>query len=355
MEKIIFLYSRINGFVISTLLNIVNNNPGIVISIIYWDNAKSLGNEYELDIDNRIKLIRRSDVDDIKLLNIIEDNSPKIVYISGWMDAGYIKAIRRAKRRGSQFVTVCGIDDQWFGSVRQYMGAIYFRLYFKKIYDYMWVAGKPQYHYARMMGYGPDRILSNLLSADLSKFDQRTDPRRRFLFVGRFDAVKGLDTLIAAHESLSEAERAEWPLVLIGDGKLRDFVTSKESDWIQVYPYLQPEALADELALGGVGLMTSTFEAWSVALHEMASMGYPLIVSRQCGAASEFLIHGYNGFSFDGGNVAGLAAAMQAMIAKTDDERAAMGQASAALAQRITPELSARSLLSLLVSPPLPG
>lgn len=270
------------------------------------------------------------------------------------MDKGYVGAIYRARRKGAVFATVCGIDDQWFGSLRQYIGYFLFKIYYKKIYDYMWVAGKPQYHYARMMGYPPEKIISNLLSADQRQFKGKSKQLKRFIFFGRFDRVKGIDTIIDAYLSLPETDRVAWPLVLIGDGEMRSLVEQKISEQISFIPYLQPDDLARELALGGVGLLTSTFEAWSVALHEMTLMGYPVIVSRQCGAASEFLIHGYNGFLFDGGNVTSLATAMRAMIALTDEARVDMGKASVALANRITSEISARSLLSLLVSPPMP-
>lgn len=353
--NIVFLYSRINGFVVSTAMNIARRLDRGKVTIVYWDSAKDTGNRFSVESDANVTLLKRSDHDDDSLCRLLIGLDPDLVYLSGWMDPGYVKAVNRVRRGATDFVTVCGIDDQWFGTIRQIVGSLYFRIHYRKIFDYMWVAGKPQYHYARMMGYDPGRIISNLLSADQSKFSCESGTEKRFVFFGRFDRVKGIDTLLDAHASLPEASRLEWPLVMIGDGEMRDLVERRASRDVRLIPYLQPDALARELALGGVGMLTSTFEAWSVALHELAFMRYPLIVSRQCGAASEFLIHGYNGFLFEGGDAASLADAMKAMIARSDDERADMGRASAALATRITPEMSACSLLSLLSSPPMPA
>lgn len=355
MDDILYLYSRLNGFVLSVAERIAAAPECGTVHIVHWDAGKDNGNKFEKRFTAAgLRLIGKSELGRNDIVEMILRIKPRIIYLSGWMDKDYIAAIRIARRKGAEFQTICGIDDQWFGNLRQKIGSLYFRLFYRPIYDFMWIAGKPQYHYARMMGYPHDRIIPNLLSADTGLFRPAERQERRFVFFGRFERIKGLDTLIAAHETLSEQDRRAWPLVLIGDGELRGVIEGKQSPYVRFIPYLQPDELARELARGGVGMLTSTFEAWSVGLHELALMGYPLIVSRQCGAASEFLIHGYNGFLFQGGDTAALTEAMRAMIALSDESRVEMGRASMLLAQRITPEISARSLLSLLASPRMP-
>lgn len=353
MNDVLFLYSRLNGFVVTVAEHIAASPECGSVSIVYWDSAKDTGNKFATNTQ-AITLIPRSSLHKDAILATIERIRPRIVYLSGWMDKDYIAAVRSARRRGMDFVTVCGIDDQWFGSARQWLGSVYFRLFYRSVFDFLWVAGKPQYHYARMMGCRPQKILPNLLSADTAKFGRAAGQLKRFVFFGRFDRVKSLEVLVEAYQALTPDERAQWPLLLIGDGEMTELIRRQGGDDVTLMPYLQPHVLADELVKGGVGLLTSTFEAWSVALHELASMGFPLIASQQCGATSEFLVHGYNGYLFRGGDAVGLAGAMRAMIALSDEQRAQMGQASSFLANRITPEISARSLLSLLTTPPLP-
>lgn len=346
MQRILFLYSRVNGFVISTLRELVRSGACSAIDMVYWADAKANGNLFLLNDLPGVTFHPRAGLDEDGLVALLNARRPTTVYISGWMDSGYLGAIRRYRASGGECVTVCGIDDQWHGRLRQRLGRIYFRLTYRKLFDFMWVSGKPQYHYARMFGYAHHQIISNLLSADTEVFQPARQAVQRFVFVGRFDPVKGLDTLVAAHKSLPEDVQAAWPLVLIGDGELRAMVERAQSAHIEIIPFLQPGALAHELAKGGVGVLPSTFESWGVSLHEMALMGYPLIASVQCGSASEFLVHEYNGLLFRSGDVGSLALAMRAMAELSQDERSGMSAASVELGRRITPRIVAYSLLS---------
>ena len=45
--------------------------------------------------------------------------------------------------------------------------------------------------------------------------------------------------------------------------------------------------------------LPSLIEPWGVVVHEFASMGLLLLLFKNVGSGTEFLINGYNGFSFD--------------------------------------------------------
>ena len=104
----------------------------------------------------------------------------------------------------------------------------------------MWVSGKPQYHFAQRFGYKHERIISNLLSADHGVFDKKSTLTKRFVFVGRFDPVKGLDQLIEAYLLLPNNIQEQWPLYLIGEGELRAYIDQNKNNNIIVKPFLQP-------------------------------------------------------------------------------------------------------------------
>ena len=115
-----------------------------------------------------------------------------------------------------------------------------------------------------------------------------------------------------------------------------------------VKPFLQPAALQSELQKGGVGCLTSHKDQWGVVIHEFALMGFPLLLSSGCGAATEFLIPGHNGFMFKSGDKNSL---YQALINFTElslDELQRFSEASTKLGERINPEISASSLLSAI-------
>jgi glycosyltransferase involved in cell wall biosynthesis len=347
-KRIVFLYTSLNGFVLSTIRALFATTDVASIDVVHWSSGSTSGNEYKIEPSNLTKFIKRTEISDSAILEMLETTSPNLIYVSGWMDWGYVKAVRQYKKSNPRIkaTVVCGIDDQWRGSLRQILGSIYFRLRLRQVFDLMWVSGMPQYHFARQFGYPDRKILAHLLSADTAVFKPVEAPESRFIFVGRFEAVKGLDLLVAAYAKLSDETRAQWPLLLVGAGSLKDHLENKLPSGARVVPYLQPVELALELSKGGVGCQPSLFEPWGVSIHELAAMGYPLIVSSACGASSEFVIHGHNGYVFSSGDVSALSHSLHQMTLRSPPELQQFGAASFRLSQRISPLTCARSFLS---------
>jgi glycosyltransferase involved in cell wall biosynthesis len=346
--RVVILYSVVVHYVTGMIKALKQCGEEINIDVVFWDKKNINSSQYVIGKVAGIGFHARSSMTDASLLDLLRSRKPDVIYVSGWMDKGYLRAIRRYRAEGSRVQVVCGIDDQWKGTLRQRVGQIYFRLFYRKLYDFMWVSGKPQYQYAQRFGYGHERIISNMLSADTAVFNKKSSVTRRFVFVGRFVPVKGLNLLLDAYDSLPEDTKSEWPLVLIGDGGLRQEIENRKSEYITVKPFMQPEALMEELMQGGVACIPSHDESWGVAIHEMALLGYPLILSSACGAATEFLISGYNGFLFRRGNIQSLRDALLKISALPTEELEAFSQRSHQLGHRITPEHAAYSLLSVL-------
>lgn len=346
MKRVVFLYSSLNGFVLSTAKALWETGDCESIDIVYWSRGITPGNMFEPTVHEGVRLLVRQEMSVDGIVRLLEEVLPHIVYISGWMDEGYLRAIRRLRSKyGHRFVTVCGIDDQWLGTARQRLGRWYFRSHMRKLFDRVWVAGPPQYHYARQFGYEDQQILYDLLSADRRLFTP-SGVCRRFVYVGRLEAEKGPNLLVQAYGALSEGVRKAWPLVMIGDGSLVKTLRAASPPEVTFIPYLQPEDLVIELAKGGVGCHPSFREQWGVSIHELTSMGYPMIVSDVCGAVSAFVIHGYNGVVFRSGDAGSLFSAMRMVSQLGEDELASYRHASVKLSTRITPESAARNLLS---------
>ncbi len=345
-KRIVFLYSSLNGFVVSTLRALHESGRCQTIDIVHWNNTRTSGNAFQNSKEPFANFLGRSQFTDDCLIDFLERKCPDIIYISGWMDSGYLKALRRYRLVHKTNTTVCGIDDQWRGSARQWLGKYYYRVMYKKLFDRIWVAGAPQYHFARQLGYSDHEILFNLLSADSRLFKPTTSINRRFVYVGRLEREKGPDILVSAYAKLSTEVRRRWPLHIIGDGSLRQAIEINLPYGAIFHAYLQPEALSLELAKGGVGCQPSRFEQWGVSIHELALLGFPLIVSSACGAASEFVIDGFNGFYFLNENPDDLLLAMNRFITLSDEELGRFSSASKTLGERISPDISAYSLLS---------
>lgn len=348
MINVFYLYTSVNGFVISTLKALYETGRVKDIYLIYREKETTDGNRYRVEGAPWLKLIPRHTLNDDSILELLKRVRPEIIYVSGWVDKGYLRAISRYQNAEKKVCVVCGIDDQWRGTLRQILGKIYFRMFYRKMFDYMWVSGKPQYHYAQRFGYKHEQIISNLLAADSSVFDRRAELSRRFVFVGRFTPVTGVELLLKAYEALPQSIQMEWPLVLIGDGSLRKKIEEEASSCVSIKPYLQPEDLREELMRGGVACVPSYVNQWGVVIHELALLGYPLVISSSCGAATEFLISGFNGYLFRSHDAVSLKNSMLAIATLSEAERSAFAERSRELGQRITPKHAAYSLLSVL-------
>jgi glycosyltransferase involved in cell wall biosynthesis len=344
--NIVVLYSELVGYTQGTLQAIIDLDPDANVDAIYWDKKKLSAYKLEAKEGSRLRYWPRSSYDRESLYQVLLEKRPEVIYVSGWMDKDYLYAIKKYKSRYSTKV-VAGIDDQWRGTLRQYIGVVVMKLYYKKIFDYLWVSGKPQYLFAGMMGFDRQHIISDLYSANKYHFSGRATFTKRFVYLGRFAPVKGVLNLIKAYEMLPETVKEQWPLVMIGDGSEKEEMLNIKSNHVIVLPFLQGDELVEELRKGGVACSSSLKEAWGVVIHEMALMGYPLLLSNECGAATEYLISGYNGFMFDPRNDQSMTDAMLRITKLSQEQLLLFAERSAQLGSRINSEISAAALLSV--------
>jgi glycosyltransferase involved in cell wall biosynthesis len=92
-------------------------------------------------------------------------------------------------------------------------------------------------------------------------------------------------------------------------------------------------------------------EPWGLVLHEFSAAGLPIICSDECGAAPLFIVPNYNGYMFKALDIEDLVNQMLKIINMSDDQLVRMSQKSHFLGQRITPEISAASFMSIIDKP----
>ncbi len=343
----LFLCSEVVGYTVGMFNSLLEYEKGMEISVVYNDTKRN--SKYELDSkEERLKYYKRSVFSDSKLLVLVNERKPEIVFIAGWMDKGYIRVIKKYKKDNPDTNVICGIDDQWRQRIRQYIGTIYFKLFYRSVFDYMWISGKPQFHYAQRFGYDNHHIISNLYSANDAIFNTIVKPRKRLIFLGRFDPVKGILQLMDAYNRLPTETKKEWELVLIGDGEQKNDIMKRKSEYITILPFIQPTELMRVLKDGGVACMPSVFDQWCVSIHEMTKIGFPLLASSEAGATSEFLINGYNGYSFIANQEGALDMALARITKLSTDDLAIFGERSIELANRIRIQHVSASFLSVL-------
>jgi glycosyltransferase involved in cell wall biosynthesis len=346
--KILYLYEEVMGYTMATIRALAER--GADMHIIHWDHKKLT--PYQIPQTPNVHMYPRSRMTTTAMRALADEIEPTLTVVSGWTDKGYLQLAKALKARGS--TVAVALDGQWRGAMRQRLAAVLGGAgYFRRYFSHAWITGTYQFEYARRLGFNKNRIIYDLYSADVTLFHQANRQAsaerslkypHRFLFIGRFEPVKGLNVLIEAWRVVGDARR-DWDLCLIGHGTLRNALTALPG--VVVKDFMQPSKLIDELQHAGCFVLPSHSEPWGVAVHECAAAGIPLILSDVVGAASTFLISGFNGFNFTAGDSHSLANRMAQIIALSDEQLRVMSDHSHDLSHRITPSSSAANLLSL--------
>jgi glycosyltransferase involved in cell wall biosynthesis len=356
--KILYLYSELLGYNIPIFERLVDQY-GASVDVIHWSDKKLTPfNPAEHTNNRKIKFHDRSKLNSQTIIDLGSELGPDLVYVSGWMDKGYFPILRKLKAAG--IPTIMGLDSQWHNSIRQMLGAIAFRFFYKKqFYSHAWVPGPLQYEYAARFGFKQNEIILNLLSANTDLFSQaltaldnkkRTDYPKVFLYVGRFADAKGVDILLEAFKIYKNKYLGDWDLHLIGNGPLKHKleVAAADDSRIVVESFLPQKILVQRAIDSGAMILPSRYEPWGVVVHEFATAGLPLILSDLVGSRLQLLVNGFNGYSFCNNSSTELAYKMYLLSNQSAETLLRMSANSAKLAQSISPTITSASLMSVI-------
>jgi glycosyltransferase involved in cell wall biosynthesis len=132
------------------------------------------------------------------------------------------------------------------------------------------------------------RYVNTLSRADqeaLAKVRSQRQPpasdRLRFLWIGRWTAHKGTDTLLAFIKKWSE-QRPQDCFTIAGcdaDAERQCPESLIQRGTIRILPYFKREELFPLLAAHDIGLFTSKVEGWGLSLNEMLESGMPVFAT----------------------------------------------------------------------------
>jgi glycosyltransferase involved in cell wall biosynthesis len=344
--NVVFLWAEVTGYLHGVLNNLTKEVDSI--KVVYWDKKGVNNSQYQYSSNSGINFYPRSTYDNDKIYDLLIMSRPSIIVVSGWMDQGYVNSCKKYSKINKDVSIVLGLDEQWRGTFRQHVGKIYYSIFYKHIFKYIWVSGFPQYTFAQHLGYETSKILLNLYSADVNTFNTIAKLNKRFIYVGRFIKIKSPDILLNAYLKLPLDIQEQWPLVFIGDGDMKFKIESSNNPNINIIPFLQPNDLREELLKGGVACMPSFKDNWGVSVQEFALLGLPMILSSGVGAGTFYLIPGFNGFLFKKGDVDSLYNQLLKIANCSDEKLNYFSENSKKLSLRITNEISAKSLMSVL-------
>jgi len=259
--------------------------------------------------------------------------SPDCILMSSWAYRHFMQIARRMRRVG--VFVVAAMDNQWRGTLKQYVGILSAPWFVKPAIDTFLVAGERQAQFACKLGY--DEVLHGCYAAEVERFATSIPVPSRapaFLFVGRLIPVKNLTRLVEAYRLYRRRVVDPWTLLVAGTGPL-DWVFQRVPG-VERLGFVQPDELPKMMRRARCLVMPSVFEPWGVAIHEGAAAGLPIIATYKCGAVTAVVRDGVNGFVVTP-SAESIAAAMVRIHSSNEEQLLEMSRASVALAALWTP------------------
>jgi len=349
MTKVLVLYSSLASYFYKCLEELTNQKA-VKVKVVVFPKDKNA--PYSFPENEHIEIVSRSDFSAQQLIDMANEFAPDVIFISGWIDKAY-KAI--GKQYKSKIPVIVGLDNQWYGSLKQRVGAIMSPFLVHNFCNHAWVAGPPQFEFARRLGFEQSQILSGLYCANIPPFieEGKTQLQKKtshypktLLYLGRLIEHKGIRDLYEVMNSLSDQERNGWTVNLVGRGPLKDQLKSTTA--VDIHDFVQPDELPQLVSSQGAFCLPSHFEHWGVVVHEAAAAGLPLILSNEIGSGSTFAVTGYNGFTFKTGNREDLKKRLTQLFSLQDDQLVQMGRYSQEMAHKINHNVWIGQLLSTL-------
>lgn len=344
MKRIVFLNLAVMPYHVSVFQELIRMYYELHV---FWYATAPKSSYRAPELTNLIQYNRFDYSTTVGLIEKVKTISPKLVVCSGWTDSVYNKVSLYFKNQG--IPTIVMSDTQWRGG-KQWYNVLTSRFRIKRYFSHFFAAGILQFDYARKLGYSSEQILMHCLTGDVDLFNKvdidakKENYPRRILYVGRFVEEKALDVLIKAWNSIEN--KNGWILELVGDGPLKSQI--EQTSNIVIKDYMPQEDLIIEAQNAGCFILPSRFEQWALVMHEFAAAGMPLLCSKRCGAAKHFLINGYNGFEFDPNKIDTVIDSIKRILNMSYDELIQMAERSRDLSRRITPEIVATTLLSVI-------
>jgi glycosyltransferase involved in cell wall biosynthesis len=298
---------------------------------------------------SNITIVERESLS-VKALELqIKEFNPDCTYLAGWLFKPYLNIIKKLNLRN----VIIGFDNQYKGSMRQLLGAIYFRLFIKPHIYGAFVPGKKQKQFAKLLGFSNETIAEGLYCCDIELYNNYYQTSfnaksiqfpKRFLFVGRYVNEKGITELWDAFIELQKEKENEWELWCLGKGN----IASVQHPKIKHFGFKQPKELENVITNTSVFVLPSHFEPWGVVIQEYAAAGFPIITTTAVGAAELFLNPTKNGFLLQGASKTEIKEGLRQIMNLSNEEINEMSVKSHSLAQNITPASWCNEFLKLV-------
>jgi 1,2-diacylglycerol 3-alpha-glucosyltransferase len=275
----------------------------------------------------------------------LDSLQPSLVAVAGWSFPESLCAIAWARASGARTIMMSDSQEQ-DAARRSLREAIKSRIV--SACDAALVGGRWHRDYIVKLGMPHEHVFLGYGAVDNRHFSDGADraradavslrdlhglPERYILASARFIPKKNLEKLVTAFARALELAPTPHHLVILGDGPGRTalqaaITSSGVGSRVVLAGFNDYESLPAFYGLADAFVHVSLAEQWGLVINEAAAAGLPLVVSDVCGAVAELIEPGKNGILVNPNDTEGIARALQQIMALSDAERKAMGQAS---------------------------
>lgn len=254
----------------------------------------------------------RRDADRVAALVVAQQ--PDVVHIPGWLLPAFRRLPRHPALAGTKFIL--GMDTPRRYTLSQTLNKLRLAGLIRRM-DRVIVPGERAWQYARFLGAPEDRIRRGAYGIDYEGIAPAYDRRlrnpdgwpRRFLFVGRYVEVKGIDVLVDGYGRYRAGVSDPWPLDCCGTGPQAPLLRAAAG--ITDLGFIQPDRQADVWDGHGAFVLASRFDPWPLVVAEAAAAGLPVVCTEACGSSVELVRGLHSGLTCATGDPRALADALR--------------------------------------------
>ena len=247
----------------------------------------------------------------------IDPSAFDLIIITGWRHNNWLQVVKRAKLQNVKTCIV--VDNNFRGTTKQILGAIYYRIFLKRYFDFAFCPGIEAKKLMRFLGVSEKKIIIGNYGAHTNIYHNEYNNKKEneFIFVGQLIERKGLIDVLEAFQRFSSIHN-NWNLRIIGSGHLSEKVIHSMNSNPQIIfeNFLQPAEVSARLRGAKVFILPSRLEHWGTVVCEAAASGCALILSTNVGSLPDLLLNGVNGTVFKSHDVEDLLSSMLRMVSQ---------------------------------------
>jgi glycosyltransferase involved in cell wall biosynthesis len=294
--EIIFLYAEITPYINDSFENYLNKNKNISLTVIYFSQKNNLWLKKGKLSYSHVCIDKFTSKFD--LLKFCKNLNPKTIFVSGRMNIRYLYVARKLK---STIKIVTVQDTQIDNSVKQFLFKVFSIFLYHRYFNEFWGVGSLQSAFAYKVGFKKHHIHQGFYVCNSiftkHKIKSNDSKNLKILFIGRLVKEKNILNLSNLIEKINIKMKSFHELIVIGDGILKHEMSKNSST--KLLGIKSQNEIIEIAKICDLFCLPSNYEPWGVVIHEMTSLGLPILCSYDCGGGFDLVINDYNGYKFN--------------------------------------------------------